>query len=348
MKKKIHKKQIIGIDLFCGVGGLTHGLIRGKIIINVGIDIDKNCRFPYEKNNKAVFLQQDVGQLESGQLRNLYPKNAIRLLAGCAPCQPYSTYSRGKRHDSDGRWNLLNDFGRLVKEVQPELVTMENVPQIIDHPVFKSFLQNLEGYNVWYSIIDCTEYGVPQTRKRLVLLASKLGSISLIAPTHKSRVSTVRDVIYDLPRISAGGVDPNDSLHKAPNLSEINLKRIRASKPGGTWRDWSAELRASCHRKQSGVTYPSVYGRMEWDSPSPTITTQCYGFGNGRFGHPEQDRAISLREAALIQTFPKGYQFTPSNERVSFDALGRLIGNAVPVRLGEVIAESLNLHIRQV
>lgn len=157
---------------------------------------------------------------------------------------------------------------------------------------------------------------------------------------------TVRQAIAHLPALAAGCCDPNDSLHTASSLSEINLYRIRASKPGGTWRDWDESLLAQCHRKQSGQTYPSVYGRMEWDAPSPTITTQCFGYGNGRFGHPEQDRAISLREAAILQTFPDDYCFLAPGEKTNFAKLGRLIGNAVPVRIGELVAQSLVSHLQ--
>ncbi len=136
-------------------------------------------------------------------------------------------------------------------------------------------------------------------------------------------------------------------MHTSAGLTSINLARIKASKPGGSWRDWPKRLIADCHKSASGQTYPSVYGRMEWDKPAPTITTQCYGYGNGRFGHPEQDRAISLREAAILQSFPRSYKFIPANEPVNFKSTGRLIGNAVPVDLGRAIAKSINLHIRE-
>jgi DNA (cytosine-5)-methyltransferase 1 len=157
-------------------------------------------------------------------------------------------------------------------------------------------------------------------------------------------VNTVRRTIGRLPRLSAGQADERDPLHVACRLSELNLLRIKASKPGGTWRDWKPSLRAACHRRQTGDTYPSVYGRMEWDEPAPTITTQCFGYGNGRLGHPQQHRAITLREAAMLQTFPRKYDFVPKGQRVRFSQLGRLIGNAVPVRLGEIIAESFTHH----
>jgi len=173
-------------------------------------------------------------------------------------------------------------------------------------------------------------------------MASRLGKVEILPPNFfENSTVTVRQAISHLPALAAGGSDPNDPLHTASSLSELNLCRIKASRPGGTWRDWNTVLVAQCHRKKSGQTYPSVYGRMEWDAPSPTMTTQCFGYGNGRFGHPEQNRAISLREAAILQTFPENYCFLAPGERVSFSKLGRFIGNAVPVRIGEIIAKSL-------
>lgn len=153
--------------------------------------------------------------------------------------------------------------------------------------------------------------------------------------------------IGHLPPIPAGGADENDPLHRSSSLSELNLRRIRTSVPGGSWKQWDDTLVAECHRRQTGSTYPSVYGRMRWDEPSPTITTQCYGFGNGRFGHPEQDRALSLREAALLQTFPPMYEFVEEGKPYHIKALGRHIGNAVPVDLGRVIAKSIKMHLEQ-
>jgi DNA (cytosine-5)-methyltransferase 1 len=341
-------KEISCVDLFCGVGGLTHGLARGGIRVVAGVDVDSQCRFPYEKNNNATFIEQDIQKLSSSELAQMFTDAKVRILAGCAPCQPFSTYSqKGRASRNDIKWGLVSHFSRLVRDVQPELVTMENVPQLLDHEVFKDFLEGLGGYKAWHEIVDCTQYGVPQTRKRLVLLASRIGSIELLPPDFFKKCHiNVRKAIYHLPPLAAGTSDPNDPLHSASALSEVNLRRIKASKPGGTWRDWDESLLAECHRKISGQTYPSVYGRMEWDAPAPTITTQCFGYGNGRFGHPEQDRAISLREAAILQTFPENYCFLAPNERPSFSKIGRLIGNAVPVRIGEVVAQSLLKHIQ--
>jgi DNA (cytosine-5)-methyltransferase 1 len=342
---KTQVRKIACVDLFCGVGGLTHGLIRGGLEVVAGFDVDENCRYPYQSNNNALFATKDVRNLTAAELCSHFPPGKLRLIAGCAPCQPFSTYTRKGRGQRNGsKWDLLLDFARLVRETQPELVTMENVPQLLEHAVFGEFLSALVGYTVQYEIVECSQFGVPQTRKRFVLLASKLGPIKFISPSGNARTFTVRDAIAHLPAIKAGEANPDDPLHTSSSLSDLNMRRIRASKPGGTWRDWDRTLLAKCHRKKTGMTYPSVYGRMSWDAPAPTITTQCFGFGNGRFGHPEQNRAISLREASILQTFPSGYRFLRNGERVRFNLLGRLIGNAVPVKLGEMIAASLLVH----
>lgn len=334
------------VDLFCGLGGLTHGLSRGGVKVTAGVDLDPECRQPYESNNAATFHKGDVRELTGAQLLTLFSDGPVRLLAGCAPCQPFSTYSRkGHRGRTDTMWDLVGDFGRLIRETAPDLVTMENVPQLVHHSVFTRFLEDLSDYHISWSVVECARYGVPQTRRRLVVLASRLGPVSLLPPSRKGRRRTVRNAISKLPPLAAGETDPQDSLHSACRLSPLNLRRIKASTPGGTWRDWDATLRANCHVKETGQTYPSVYGRMEWDAPAPTITTQCFGFGNGRFGHPEQHRAITLREAAILQTFPRTYRFAADGETVKFSVMGRLIGNAVPVRIGEVIAKSLVQHV---
>jgi DNA (cytosine-5)-methyltransferase 1 len=180
------------------------------------------------------------------------------------------------------------------------------------------------------------------------LLASIFGDISLIAKTHdKSNYKTTKEAIGDLPQLENGQKNPDDALHFATTLTDINIKRIKASKPNGTWMDWDEELRLPCHNKESGSTYKSVYGRMSWKEPSPTITTQFYNFGTGRFGHPEQDRALSVREAALLQTFPKDYKFYQNEADISITKLGTQIGNAVPVDLGYVIGKSILSHLQK-
>ncbi|TBW48520.1 DNA cytosine methyltransferase [Marinobacter halodurans] len=335
---------ISAVDLFCGAGGLTHGLIKANIDVVAGIDIEESCRFAFEKNNKgAAFINADVSKIDSREIRSLYPHGHIKLLAGCAPCQPFSTYSQGRDASKDERWPLLYSFSRLINDIRPELVTMENVPDVTKHQVYHDFVYKLEclGYNVWAGKVFCPDYGMPQVRKRHVLLASRIGDIQLIEPTHQPDCYvTVKSTIGHLPPISAGECHPNDPLHQSSRLSELNMARIRHSKPGGTWRDWPANLIAKCHTKASGKSYSGVYSRMRWDQPSPTMTTQCYGYGNGRFGHPDQNRAISLREAALLQTFPQNYEFFPDKSELKFKIVGKMIGNAVPVKLGTVIGES--------
>ena len=334
------------VDLFCGAGGLTHGFILEGLPVHAGIDLDPACRYPYEENNEAVFIEQDVAKMDASEVASLFSPGTIKVLAGCAPCQPFSTYSQRYDTKSDGKWSLLYEFGRLAEEIQPDIVTMENVPTVERHGVFKDFAAQLEalGYHVWFDVVECTQYGVPQTRRRMVLLASLHGPIEMIDPTHP-KPKTVKQAIGRLRPIASGERAPRDRLHVSSSLSPKNIKRIRASRPGGTWRDWPAHLVADCHKEDSGRTYPSVYGRMEWDKPAPTMTTQCYGYGNGRFGHPEQDRAISLREAAILQSFPRDYKFVEPGQPIQFTPIGRMIGNAVPVGLGRAIARSISNHL---
>jgi DNA (cytosine-5)-methyltransferase 1 len=347
---RARKVKIKGVDLFCGAGGLTRGLESAGIDVVLGVDIDPDCEYPYEANNKARFLLKSVEHLAPADFRKAVDGRALTLLAGCAPCQPFSTYQQGRFSPADERWNLLQHFGRLVTESKPDLVTMENVPRLQKERVFSDFVCALEdeGFYVSHSVVNCLDYGVPQHRQRLVLLASKLGAIELIEPTTPEGLyRTVRDAIDGLPPLEAGEICAKDRLHQASELSPLNYKRIRASKPGGTWRDWDDDLVARCHKKKSGKTYPSVYGRMSWDEPAPTVTTQYYGFGNGRFGHPEQDRAISLREGAIIQSFPRSYKFVQPRAPIYLKSIGRLIGNAVPVNLGKAIGKSIVRHAQK-
>ena len=342
--------RLAAVDLFCGAGGLSYGMQQAGIEIAAGIDIDPACKYPFEENVKAKFYENDVADISSEFVASLFPENSVRILAGCAPCQPFSSYSIGRSREKYRRWNLLSKFGELIADLKPEIVTMENVRRLQTHPIFGEFLDTLDesGYhpNYFREVVRCADYGVPQTRRRLVLLASRHGRIELTRPTHDPpKHVTVKDSIESMEPIEAGGASPADPMHKASAMSETNLQRIRSSRPGGTWRDWDEGLRAACHRKVTGKTYSGVYGRMSWDRPGPTVTTQFHGFGNGRFGHPEQDRALSLREGALLQTFPHDYSFVPENEAVQIAPIARLIGNAVPVRLGEAIGASIVTHV---
>lgn len=337
--------SVAAVDVFCGAAGLSLGLKRAGIKITAGIDVDPACRFPFERNIGSTFLEEDICTLSSRRIAPLFDNAQFRVLAGCAPCQPFSGYTT-KRRGIDQRWRLLLEFLRVVRDIRPEIVTMENVPRLAHLPLWTEFVNQMksDGYQVDWKIVDASHYGVPQARRRLVLLASTLGDISIPVPGRTVR-KTVRDAIGRFPSTDAGVPGRNDPLHTARALTAKNLTRIRASLPAGTWREWPTSMRAACHRSESGRTYPSVYGRMSWDKPSPTITTQFYGFGNGRFGHPEQDRAITLREGAVLQSFPVDYKFSPRSRRVNFRELGRLIGNAVPPALAYAIGNAIVDHI---
>lgn len=342
--------QTAVVDVFCGIGGLSHGFIQENFKILAGVDVDESCKYAYEYNNNANYILEDICKLKSETVNKIFNDVKIKILVGCAPCQPFSSYNTGDRK-KDGKWRLLYSFSELIRAVQPDIFSMENVPTLRKFEkgrILKDFISSLieAGYQISDYDIHCPDYGIPQNRTRLVLFGSKYGKIDIIKPTHDAdSYKTVADAIYDLPEIKAGEICRADPLHRSAKLSFTNLQRIRNSKPGGTWRDWPETLRAKCHCKESGASYPSVYGRMLWDKPSPTITTLCYGYGNGRFGHPEQDRAISLREAALLQTFPSDYKFVKPGGIYSMRTLGRQIGNAVPVILGRIIARSIKQHI---
>lgn len=339
----------VAVDLFCGAGGLSYGMNRAGVEILAGFDIDPACRYPFEKNINATFYQMDVAELSADFVADIFANAHTRVLAGCAPCQPFSSYTNRKTARRR-QWQLLSNFATLIEHLRPEIITMENVPRLIGHTVFEDFLASLDGarFRYWFDVVRCADYGVPQTRRRLVLLASRLDDITLIPPTHaRQEYATVADVIQHMETIPAGGESISDPIHRSSSLSPINTQRIKQSKPGGTWSDWDSDLLAECHTRETGRSYRSVYGRMRWDAPAPTITTQFNGYGNGRFGHPTQDRAISLREGAMLQTFPPDYSFARPEKTVNMSSVARLVGNAVPVHLGEAIGRSIVSHAEE-
>lgn len=341
-------KPVEVVDLFCGVGALSHGLKNAGLKIVAGYDIDDRCKFAFEKNNGGRFYSKSVAKLSAIEIKSHFSEGSATVLAGCAPCQPFSTYKH--RYEEDPQWSLVSKFAELAAEVKADYVTMENVPSLLrykDGEVFRDFEATLRkaGYKVQHTIAHCEKFGVPQRRRRLVVVASRRRKLPTLS-ANEAKQRSVRDAIGSLPPIAAGESHPADPLHVASALSDLNLRRIRASRPGGTWRDWPQTLRAECHQRPSGKTYPGVYARMEWDDPAPTMTTQCFGYGNGRFGHPEQDRAISLREAALLQSFPPNYEFLPPHETVAMKEMGRWIGNAVPVKLAEAIGKLISADVK--
>lgn len=336
------------IDLFCGAGGLSYGFNLEGFKVTVGIDCDEYCRFPFEVNNDAPFARYDVAELKADDLDSMFMPGMPKVLIGCAPCQPFSTYNKKKDHT---QWSLVDTFADLIVSTKPDVISMENVPRLLNFQkgrIFKNFINKLEdaAYNVTSKVVYAPDYGVPQTRSRLVVLGSLHGKMALIPPTHKpDEYPTVASIISHLPAIQAGEADSSDPLHLASSLSDINMARIKQAQPGGTWRDWEDTLIAACHKDPRGRSFSSVYGRMDWNTLAPTITTQFSGFGNGRFGHPEQNRALSLREGALLQNFPPNYAFVPPGRPIYIKTVGRMIGNAVPINLARAIARSIAIHL---
>jgi len=352
-------KNYAVVDLFCGVGGLTHGLKLKKFNVVAGLDIDATCQYAFDKNNgKSKFYNIDILQLTPEELDALYPKGKRKILVGCAPCQPFSLYNKKRNKPAeiikDTKWKLLDTFADLILATQPEIVSMENVLSLEifnKGKVLQSFIKKLESgdYKVSIFRVNAQDYGVPQRRKRLVLFGTKNDvPIQIISPTHtKGSYVTVGMALKDLPKLKNGETSNKDPLHHCRKLGALNLRRIRATREGGFWREWPEELKLACHKKEGGKSFRSVYGRMRRNDVAPTMTTYCIGLGNGRFGHPTEDRAISLREAAIFQDFPRKYDFINPDVKFSAANLARQIGNAVPVGLGKVIGESIIKHLKE-
>jgi DNA (cytosine-5)-methyltransferase 1 len=339
------RKQIKAFDFFCGAGGLTRGLLDAGIKIIAGFDNDEKCRLTYEYNNPNVrFIHTDIREINLEYLKRLARISSFDniLFAGCAPCQQFSKQRRsnGKRHDA----KLLEEFGRLVETALPGYVLMENVAgmaRVRGFSTFRRFLRLLKenDYKYVYDILDAKYYGVPQSRRRLLLLATRKMKPSFPKPKYGTSLrpfKTVRQAISHFPDIHEGECHPNIHNHIAASVNHLNLERLRHTPhDGGNRRSWPKHLKLDCH-KYNHKGHTDVYGRMTWDAPAPTLTGRCNSISNGRYGHPVQNRAISLREAAALQSFPDRYTFFGTNNHIALQ-----IGNAVPVRL----AEKLGKHI---
>ena len=337
--------SVKAIDLFCGTGGLTLGLCRAGWEVTAGIDIDSAAAVTYRRNNPDTkFVTADLRFVTDDDVRRLVgvTPNRELLLAGCAPCQPFS--KQRPRHGLAERSDtaLLMQFVRLVKALRPAAALMENVPGVTSVPGFSSFRRFLAtlrdcGYDCDHGVLNARDFGVPQHRKRYVLLVILDAPALLPRPTQTLQVQelTVRDAIAHFPKIDAGETHCCIPNHSAANLSLLNMERIRVTPPdGGSRQQWPPALELPCHQ-QAGVGFSDVYGRMWWDRVAPTLTSRCNSLSNGRFGHPEQDRAISLREAAALQTFPDDYEFFGSKHGIA-----KWIGNAVPVSFAEVLGRA--------
>lgn len=336
---------INAMDFFCGGGGMTCGLKKAGINVVFGLDSNPACCDTYEKNNKIPYLCKDILEVTGNDLKKEFPiiqDSDNLLMVGCAPCQPFSLLQKGdsSKHISV---NLLNEFGRIVQQILPAYVIVENVPGLRGRgtEVLSHFLTTLDdnGYEYDSAILNAKDYGVPQNRKRYILIASRKFRPVIPHPTHgvnRTDYVTVYDAIHNFPPIKAGETHGSVLNHKASSFAKITMDRIIATPhDGGTRLDWPQELVLSCH-KQGFKGHSDVYGRMFWNRVSPTLTSKCFSISNGRFGHPEQNRAISLREAAAIQTFPDDYEFFGSVQEV-----GKQIGNAVPVLLAQKLGEHL-------
>jgi len=337
---------MIAVDFFCGAGGLTRGLLDAGIRVVLGVDVDKGCKETFEHNNTpAKFLSADMCSLTVTELKKHLPKHRRDdlLLAACAPCQPFAKHKKERGGNDQSR--LLNEFGRFVRALRPGYVFIENVPGItkIDgfstYRRFRKLLDDL-SYDVAEGVLDAKCFGVPQTRRRYVILAVKKGKAQLPVPTHGPGLlefRTVRNALKGYPRLKAGQVHKEVPNHSASQLSKLNLKRIQnCPKDGGDRRSWKQQLQLECH-KDENVSHTDVYGRMWWNRPAPALTCKCVSLSNGRYGHPTQDRAISLREAAALQSFSDEYVFCGSS-RVH---LAQQIGNAVPVQLAKAAGKEL-------
>jgi DNA (cytosine-5)-methyltransferase 1 len=347
----MNHKNLKVIDFFCGAGGMSYGLSQAGIRILGGVDQDADCKVTYERNIEgARYLQHDISSLSECSVKDFFaiePNDDELIFCGCSPCQFWSKV-RTDRTKSKQTAFLLQHFERFISYFRPGYVVIENVPGLKkkDRAILPQFLKFLaeQGYSYSDGIVNANHYGVPQHRRRYLLIATRLHEhVSLPVP-HKKKTLTVRGAIgwkSGLPVLAAGELDGEDRLHRAAILSKQNLKRIRKTPPnGGNRSSWSgiAALQLDAY-KDDDEMFADVYGRMYWDRPAPTITTRFNSLSNGRFGHPEQHRAISLREGAILQTFPRKFEFVGAN----IVSITRQIGNAVPPRM----ARRLGFHIKR-
>ncbi len=335
--------RLLSIDLFSGVGGLSQGMHRAGFKTKLAVEIDALASEAYKANHKRTkVLAEDIRKIKIAEVKRLLGDQTIHLLAGCPPCQGFSSVRRLNRAKAvtDKRNSLINEYLRFVRSLRPYTIMMENVPGLIHYTQFKKVVRSLKriGYSVDYRVVNVKDYGVPQSRKRLVLVGSRLGEITVAEPPPIKK-RTVRDTIGDLPRPS----ESNDKLHQIfPTHSEDVMDRIRRTpRNGGSRSDLPARYTLDCHNDES-IGFRDVYGRLRWDSHSSTITGGCLNPSKGRFLHPTQNRTISAREASMLQSFPKKYKF-PTDIPVGDLAL--LIGNALPPRFSYYQSKHIKKHI---
>lgn len=354
MKEIITNKQtqskLRAVDFFCSGGGMSYGIQEAGIKILAGIDFDEKCRETYEANIKdAKFIHADVFNLKEKELEeklSLKKNDDELVLIGCSPCQFWSIINTTKEKSKQSK-NLLIEFHRFVKYFNPGYVIVENVPGVLrkkEESGLNEFINWLErkNYKVHFKVHEVSNYGVPQHRKRFTLIANRITQKELEPIISQEKKVTVRDVLgveNGFPKISQGNKDESDFMHTAAGLNALNMERLSLTeKDGGTRLSYVHDERLAnpCHFGKID-SFKDIYGRMWWDRPAPTITTKFFSISNGRFAHPEEDRAISLREGATLQSFPKIYKFKGS----SVAGIARMIGNAVPPKYATAIGRAI-------
>ncbi len=336
--------MIKAIDFFCGAGGLTRGLLDAGISVVAGIDNDNRIRKTYESNNHpSTFIASDIKDVDIRALRKdlgIGLKDPT-LYAACTPCQPFS--SLNTMHAIDDRKSLLLNFAKIVEQAPPDYIIVENVPGLsnaIGKDIYQSFEKTLteRGFRIDAEMLDAKDFGVPQTRKRLILVASRHGCPRLPGATTRRKFNTVGDSIRKYPAIPHGESSDTFKNHVSRKLLPHHLRIVEAVPlDGGSRRDiGDTSILLKCHQKNPKA-HRDVFGRMSWDLPAPTLTCRCTDVYCGRFIHPEQHRGISVREAAALQTFEDQYEFFGD----SILEQARQVGNAVPVRLAKLLGDSI-------
>jgi DNA (cytosine-5)-methyltransferase 1 len=333
------KTYLTAIDLFSGCGGLTEGLKQAGFKVVAGVEINKNAAKAFRMNHSETTLfEDDIRKLDTNKIIKLLNGLPLHLLAGCPPCQGFSSLRKLNRKSSirDERNSLIDEYYRFVKELSPLTIMLENVPGIVDYKLFKEIVRKLKhlGYNINYKVVNVANYSVPQRRKRLVLVGSKLGEIEIALGS--TTLVTVKDAFAEI-NIN------DDELHRIyPRHTEHVQKMISlVPKNGGSRKDLPEQFKLECHKKNN-IGFNDIYGRLSWDAVSATITGGCLNPSKGRFLHPEEDRCISAREAALLQTFPIDYKFPTE---ISKTDLALMIGNALPPEFSRIQAENIFRHI---
>lgn len=339
------RSQPVAIDLFAGCGGMSHGLRAAGFQIAAAVEIDPQRARTYGLNHRGTHVfAESIRGVSAERIQKVVGDGGRRidLIAGCPPCQGFSRIRRrnAPAPTADDRNDLIQVVADLVEQLRPKVVLLENVPGLEMDYRFESFIQRLTDcrYSLDWRIADLQDYGIPQRRRRLVLLASLTGKAPDLDRVRRGPRRTVGNTIRHLPHLSARA----RALHAIPeHRTTLTLQRIAATpRDGGSREAWPEKLRLDCHKRMSG--FRDVYGRMAWANVAPTITGGCVNPSKGRFLHPTEDRAISVIEAGLLQTFPANYRFPIELGRT---AIAEMIGEAVPPRfaerLGRYVARAL-------